>query len=145
MNCAAIVIEEGGTNTLDDYPDLWVGDMTIPGHIETDQCASDYGTQIDYPNPGNRVTRKAVAGIPFKKPTGGKCYPPGSKGGAGSDGDKNGAGGSSSGSGDGGAAASSTSSGMGSKPTGGSSLPNVKVELDTTDGTCNCTCELPPK
>jgi hypothetical protein len=136
MNCAKINIEGSpkGNNTLEHYPNTFVGDMTIPGHIKAGECASFAGTQLEYPNPGPRVTRKEVAGLEFKKPTGGKCYAPGSK----AEDAGNGDGGSY---GDG-AVPSKTGEGGGAEQTGAAG-PNIKVEMDITDGTCACTCELP--
>lgn len=81
MNCAAVQITGSGTSTLDDYPNMYVGEMNIPGQIATGECRSTAGTALLYPNPGpaDRVTVTPVAGIPFKAPTAGKCYAPGGK------------------------------------------------------------------
>lgn len=81
MNCAAVEITGSGTSTLDDYPNMYVGEMNIPGQIATGECRSTAGTALLYPNPGpaDRVTVSEVAGIPFKAPTSGNCFAPGGK------------------------------------------------------------------
>ncbi|PWW73521.1 hypothetical protein C7212DRAFT_217727, partial [Tuber magnatum] len=52
MNCAYVKITGSGTSTLDDYEDMWVGDMNIPGRIKTGECRSKAGLAIVYPHPG---------------------------------------------------------------------------------------------
>lgn len=81
MDCAAVQIAGTGTNTLTDYPNMYVGEMNIPGQINPGECRSTAGTALLYPNPGpaDRVTQTTVQGIPFKAPTGGNCFAPGSK------------------------------------------------------------------
>lgn len=81
MNCAAVEITGTGTSTLDDYPNMYVGEMNIPGQIASGECRSTAGTALLYPNPGpaDRVTVTPVAGIPFKAPTGGNCFAPGGR------------------------------------------------------------------
>ena len=74
LDCAYVRITGSGTSTLDDLPDMFVGDMTIAGHIGPGECRSSAGYALDYPNPGNARTVTQVVNIPFKKPTGGKCY-----------------------------------------------------------------------
>lgn len=68
------MIEGSGTNTLDDFPDMFVGDMTIAGHIGPGECRSSSRAALEYPNPGKALTISEVQNIPFKKPTDGKCY-----------------------------------------------------------------------
>lgn len=79
MNCASVEITGTGTSTLDDYPNMYVGEMNIPGQIATGECRSTAGTALLYPNPGpaDRVTTSPVDGIPFKGPSGGNCFAPG--------------------------------------------------------------------
>lgn len=81
MNCAAVQITGAGTSTLEDYPNMYVGEMNIPGQISTGECRSTAGTAMLYPDPGpaDRVTVSEVAGIPFKAPTKGNCFAPGGK------------------------------------------------------------------
>ncbi|KAL0636935.1 hypothetical protein Q9L58_004037 [Maublancomyces gigas] len=81
MDCAAVEITGSGTSTLDDYPNMYVGEMNIPGQIATGECRSTAGTALVYPDPGpaDRVTVSEVAGIPFKAPTKGNCFAPGGK------------------------------------------------------------------
>jgi hypothetical protein len=127
MNCAAVEIEDGGSSTLQDHPDMFVGDMVLAGHIKAGECATTGETNLEYPNPGptELVTRTETEGLPFKKPTAGKCFAPGSKGGAAS--------------GEGGDAkpdADAAKKGL---------LPDVRIETDEKAGTCKCTCELPKK
>lgn len=78
MNCASVSITGKGTSTLDDYPDMFVGDMTLPGQIGPGECRSTAGSALLFPNPGptSRITETRDPKIPFKKPTGGKCFPP---------------------------------------------------------------------
>lgn len=68
------MITGSGTSTLDDYPDMFVGDLTIRGHIGASECRSTAGVALEYPNPGKEVTITKVSGISFKAATGGKCY-----------------------------------------------------------------------
>ncbi|CAF2514077.1 unnamed protein product [Rotaria sp. Silwood2] len=68
------MIEGTGTSTLDNFPDMFVGDMTVAGHIGPGECRSTSRVALEYPNPGEAITITEVQGIPFKKPTGGKCY-----------------------------------------------------------------------
>lgn len=79
MNCASVAITGSGTSTLDDFPNMYVGEMNIPGQIATGECRSTAGTAMLYPNPGpaDRITVTEVAGIPFKLPTTGRCFAPG--------------------------------------------------------------------
>ncbi|KAI5804540.1 extracellular protein, partial [Geopyxis carbonaria] len=57
MNCAAVEITGSGTSTLDELPDMWVGDQRIPGVIKEGECASTAGSALKYPNPGEKVTK----------------------------------------------------------------------------------------
>lgn len=79
MNCAAVSIAGRGTSTLDAYPDMFVGDMDLPGQIGAGECRSTAGTALVFPNPGpsSRVTETRDPNIPFKKPTAGRCVAPG--------------------------------------------------------------------
>lgn len=78
MNCASVSITGRGTSTLDSYPDMFVGDMDLPGQIGTGECRSTAGSALLFPNPGpsSRITETKVSNIPFKKPTPGKCFSP---------------------------------------------------------------------
>lgn len=66
---------------MDNYVDMYVGEMVIPGHINTGECNSVAGTQLLYPNPGQAVTKQdpPTAGLDFQLPTPGKCISPGTK------------------------------------------------------------------
>lgn len=79
MNCAAVTIAGRGTSTLDAYPDMFVGDMDLPGQIAAGECRSTAGTALLFPDPGpsSRVTETRVPDIAFKKPTPGRCVAPG--------------------------------------------------------------------
>lgn len=79
LDCASIRIAGSGASTLDHLPDVFVGDMSIPGHIGPGECRSTAGVALEYPNPGPAVTVTRFANIGFKKATGGKCYPKASK------------------------------------------------------------------
>lgn len=79
QNCASIKIAGSGTSTLDHLPDVFVGDMSIPGHIGAGECRSTAGVALEYHNPGEAVTVTKFDNIGFKKATGGKCYPKASK------------------------------------------------------------------
>ncbi|KAG0642477.1 hypothetical protein HOY80DRAFT_620778 [Tuber brumale] len=74
MNCAPVTITGSGTSKLEDYDDMWVGDMNLPGRIKTGECRSKAGVALVYPNPGPFITIKEVSGIPFGPPTGGTCF-----------------------------------------------------------------------
>lgn len=74
MNCAAMKITGNGDSTLDDFPDMYVGDMTLPGQIPDGACRSTAGTALQYPNPGTALTVTTVQGIPFKLPSDGQCF-----------------------------------------------------------------------
>jgi hypothetical protein len=73
MNCAKVNIEGSGSSTLNDLPDMFVGDLTKEGVVAENECRSTAGSALKYPNPGNAVTVKEVAGIPFASPTEGTC------------------------------------------------------------------------
>jgi len=79
QNCASIRIAGSGTSTLDHLPDVFVGDMSIPGHIGAGECRSTAGVALEYHNPGEAVTMTKFDNIGFKKATGGKCYPKATK------------------------------------------------------------------
>ena len=79
IDCASVFIEGSGTSTLDDLPDMFVGDMSIPGQIGAGECRSSMGAALEYPNPGAAVTTYKGSNIPFKKATGGKCFPKATK------------------------------------------------------------------
>ena len=74
LDCASVRIAGSGTSTLADLPDMFVGDMTIAGHIGSGECRSSAGYALEFLNPGNARTVSPVASISFKKPTDGKCY-----------------------------------------------------------------------
>jgi hypothetical protein len=74
LDCASVNIAGSGTSTLDSLPDMFAGDLTVPGHIGPGECRSTAGYAIEYPNPGEAVTITEVQSIPFKKPTAGKCF-----------------------------------------------------------------------
>jgi hypothetical protein len=61
-----------GTSTLDDLPDMFVGDLSIAGHIGPGECRSTAGYSVQYPDPGPSVTTSNR--VPFKRATRGKCY-----------------------------------------------------------------------
>lgn len=74
QNCAVVQITGSGTSTLDDLPDMYVGDLNLPGQIGAGQCRSYSGHAIEFPNPGTAKTMTSVSGIGFKKPTDGNCF-----------------------------------------------------------------------
>ncbi len=74
IDCAVVAITGSGTSTLEHLPDMFVGDLTIAGHIGAGECRSSSRFAIEYPNPGEAKTVTEVQSIPFKKPTGGKCF-----------------------------------------------------------------------
>ncbi|CAM4831415.1 unnamed protein product [Rotaria magnacalcarata] len=74
QNCASVRIDGPGTSTLDDFPDMFVGDMSLTGHIGPGECRSTAGFSLEYPNSGRALTVTAVGRISFKKPTNGKCF-----------------------------------------------------------------------
>lgn len=74
LDCASVRIEGPGTSTLEHLPDMFVGDMTLSGHIGAGECRSTANYAVTYPFPGNAVTVTPVENIPFKAPTGGKCF-----------------------------------------------------------------------
>lgn len=73
------MITGSGNSTLDDLPDMFVGDLTIPGHIGPDDCRTTLGFATVFPNPGAALTITEVEGVIFKDPTPGQCYSPASK------------------------------------------------------------------
>lgn len=74
LDCAVVEITGSGTSTLNDLPDMFVGDMTLPGQIGAGQCRSYSGNAIEFPNPGTAKTITSMPSIGFKKPTGGNCF-----------------------------------------------------------------------
>ncbi|KAL7273188.1 hypothetical protein RUND412_003964 [Rhizina undulata] len=76
MNRPSIEIAGSGTSTLNDFPDMFLGDLNIPGQISTGQCRSQYGHNIQYPHPGNFVTIADTPGIPSGLPSDGNCVAP---------------------------------------------------------------------
>jgi hypothetical protein len=74
IDCASISIVGSGTSVLDNLPDMFVGDMTLTGHIGPGECRSTSRFALEYPHPGEAKTIVEVQNIPFKKPTTGKCY-----------------------------------------------------------------------
>lgn len=68
------MIVGSGNSTLDDLPDMYVGEMNIPGHIGAGECRSVSRAALVYPNPGPAVTVTEMPDIPFKEPTGGNCF-----------------------------------------------------------------------
>ncbi|CAF1688504.1 unnamed protein product, partial [Adineta ricciae] len=74
IDCAVVEITGSGTSTLYDLPDMFVGDMTLPGQIGAGQCRSYSGHAIEFPNPGTAKTVTSMPSIGFKKPTDGNCF-----------------------------------------------------------------------
>ena len=68
------MISGSGNSTLDHLPDMFVGDLSIPGHIGPGECRSTLGYGVIYPNPGPALTIVDVPGVILKPPTPGKCY-----------------------------------------------------------------------
>lgn len=68
MNCASVKIEGSGTSTLNDLPDMWVGDL-VTGGITSSMCLSTQQYFFVYPNPGKSITKTTESGD-FKGPTG---------------------------------------------------------------------------
>jgi len=122
MNCAAVNISNGGSNTLQSFPDMYLGEMQIPGHINSGQCASTQGFALLYPNPGPAPVKTQVTGIDFKPPTPGNCFAPGSVGGG-------------NGGGNGGDKPPTSPT-----PSGGATLPKIRIDINGKQ--CNCACEV---
>jgi hypothetical protein len=74
LDCASVLIAGSGTSTLDNLPDMYVGEMTLTGHIRAGECRSTAGYALVYPYPGEANTIVEVPSIGFKKPTGGNCF-----------------------------------------------------------------------
>lgn len=68
------MIGGSGISTLDDLPDMFVGDMTLTGHIGARECRSTAGYALEYPNPGEANTIVEMPSIKLKKATDGKCF-----------------------------------------------------------------------
>lgn len=84
MNCASVEIQGSGKSTLDNYPDMYVGDLAT-GDIGGKMCLSSGGTNLAYPFPGEKVTRAGDGEFKGPKgpgPNGGfeVCRAPGSTG-----------------------------------------------------------------
>lgn len=73
------MITGSGNDTLDHLPDMFVGDVTIAGHIGPDECRTTLGYAVVFPDPGTALTITEVPGVIFKEPTAGKCYAKASK------------------------------------------------------------------
>lgn len=56
MNCASVTIEGSGTSTLDDLPDMFVGEL-LKGDIKDGMCLSTQEFNFLYPFPGDSVTK----------------------------------------------------------------------------------------
>jgi hypothetical protein len=78
-DCASVMIAGSGNDTLDHLPDMFVGDLTIAGHINQGECRTTLGYAVVFPDPGAALTITEVPGVIFKEPTPGKCYAKGSK------------------------------------------------------------------
>ncbi|KAF8541445.1 hypothetical protein BDD12DRAFT_501966 [Trichophaea hybrida] len=128
MDCAAVNISGGGSNKLQSFPDMYLGEMQIPGHIAPGECASTQGFAVVYPNPGPAPVKTQVAGIDFKAPTTGNCFAPGSVGGG--NGGNNGNGGN-----------STSGNPPNPTPSGVTTLPSVRIDINGKQ--CKCTCEVP--
>ncbi len=74
IDCASVSIAGTGASTLNNLPDMFVGDMTLTGHIGPGECRSTAGFALEFPKPGEATTITQVQSIGFKKPTGGKCF-----------------------------------------------------------------------
>lgn len=68
------MISGSGNSTLNHLPDMFVGDMTISGHIGPGECRSVANSALIYPNPGLALTITEVENVTFQEPTPGKCY-----------------------------------------------------------------------
>lgn len=87
MNCCSVYIKGTGTSTLDNYPDMYLGEL-VKGDIKPDMCLSTQEFNLLYPYPGDFVTRGDNGD--FKGPHGPGpdgtfkvCKAPGSTGGSG--------------------------------------------------------------
>jgi hypothetical protein len=78
-DCASVMITGSGSGTLDHLPDMFVGDLTIAGHIGANECRTTLGYAVVFPDPGTALTVTEVPGVIFKAPTAGKCYAKASK------------------------------------------------------------------
>ncbi|RPB23905.1 hypothetical protein L211DRAFT_229428 [Terfezia boudieri ATCC MYA-4762] len=68
MNCASVKIQGSGTSTLDNLPDMFVGDL-IKGDIKDGMCTSTQEFYLSYPSPGDNVIKTSEVGK-FKGPNG---------------------------------------------------------------------------
>ena len=73
------MITGSGNSTLDHLADMFVGDLTIAGHIGLGECRTTLGYAVVFPDPGAALTITEVPGVIFKEPTAGKCYAKASK------------------------------------------------------------------
>jgi len=67
MNCASVTIEGTGTSTLDNLPNMYVGEL-LKGDIKDGMCLSTQEFDFLYPFPGDSVTKSADGD--FKGPHG---------------------------------------------------------------------------
>ncbi|KAF8418868.1 hypothetical protein EV426DRAFT_539279 [Tirmania nivea] len=67
MNCASVTIKGTGTSTLDNLPDMYVGDL-VTGDIKENMCISSQEFNLLYPFPGDKVTKSTDGN--FKGPKG---------------------------------------------------------------------------
>jgi hypothetical protein len=112
------MIAGSGTSTLDTFPDMFVGDMTIAGHIGPGECRSTSRAALEYPNPGEAITITEVQNIPFKKPSNGKCFAKASD-------------------------VQLTTSSTAAPECNGSLPTALKITLEGTTYPCTCTCLKP--
>lgn len=62
MNCAKVSIT-GGSGSLDSFPSMFVANIG-------NGCTTTEQTNLDFPNPGNSVTKASTQNYPLKAPTG---------------------------------------------------------------------------
>lgn len=89
MNCCSVTIKGTGTSTLDDYPDMYLGEM-VTGDIKSTMCLSTATYNLLYPYPGDSVTRGTDGNFlgphgPGPDGTFKVCKAPGSSGGSSSE------------------------------------------------------------
>ncbi|CCX34395.1 hypothetical protein FPQ18DRAFT_275336 [Pyronema domesticum] len=135
QNCAAVTITGSGTSTLQDAPDMFLGDMSI-GQIKAGECRSTAGSNVEYPNPGPNPIKDTTSGIPFKAPTAGQCFAPGSTSGS-----PPAPGAPSAPTPPGGAAPSTTVPSPERPPTKTASI-RPTISLDVTGDQCKCQCKV---
>ncbi|KAF8414628.1 hypothetical protein BGX38DRAFT_1247425 [Terfezia claveryi] len=61
MNCASVTIQGSGTSTLDNLPDMFVGEL-LKGDIKDGMCISTQEFYFSFPSPGDNVFKTSEVG-----------------------------------------------------------------------------------